>query len=241
MSVELESAARLAALRDKANATTGEAADTLAGAMDALIAGYGQGGENINLFDYVTFASGQLFRDAKLPVNTSINIKLNPVPNQNPSIGNQFMYARNLTHVRLDVSGITKANVLNMTNAFAGCVELKGIEIVGDTTCIYSFNAFTECTALETINAELNVTMSGLQFNKCYALENIRFAEKSILKTVSFATNGNLSSESIQSIIDGLADLTGGTAQTITLHVDVKAKLTEDQISTITGKNWTLA
>lgn len=44
MSVELESAARLAALRDKANATTGETAGTLAGAVDALIAGYGQGG-----------------------------------------------------------------------------------------------------------------------------------------------------------------------------------------------------
>lgn len=44
MSIELESAARLAALRDKANATTGETAGTLAGAVDALIAGYGQGG-----------------------------------------------------------------------------------------------------------------------------------------------------------------------------------------------------
>lgn len=44
MSVELESAARLAALRDKANAVTGENAGTLAGAMDALIDGYGQGG-----------------------------------------------------------------------------------------------------------------------------------------------------------------------------------------------------
>jgi hypothetical protein len=44
MSIELESAARLAALRDKANAATGETADTLAGAVDALIAGYGQGG-----------------------------------------------------------------------------------------------------------------------------------------------------------------------------------------------------
>lgn len=48
MSVELESATRLAALRDKANATTGENADTLAGAVDALIDGYRQGGGSGN-------------------------------------------------------------------------------------------------------------------------------------------------------------------------------------------------
>lgn len=55
MSVELESAARLAALRDKANATTGGTAGTLAGAVDALIAGYGQGGggDPYALFDSI--------------------------------------------------------------------------------------------------------------------------------------------------------------------------------------------
>lgn len=55
MSIELESAARLAALRDKANATTGETADTLAGAVDTLIAGYGQGGggDPYALFDSI--------------------------------------------------------------------------------------------------------------------------------------------------------------------------------------------
>lgn len=41
MSIELESVKRIAALRDKADAVTGETSDTLAGAVDALIAGYG--------------------------------------------------------------------------------------------------------------------------------------------------------------------------------------------------------
>jgi hypothetical protein len=44
MAVQLESAARLAALRDKADAVTGERSATLAGAVDALIAGFGAGG-----------------------------------------------------------------------------------------------------------------------------------------------------------------------------------------------------
>ncbi len=44
MAVQLESAARLAALRDKADAVTGESSATLAGAVDALISGFGSGG-----------------------------------------------------------------------------------------------------------------------------------------------------------------------------------------------------
>ena len=44
MAVQLESAARLEALRDKADAVTGESSATLAGAVDALIAGFGAGG-----------------------------------------------------------------------------------------------------------------------------------------------------------------------------------------------------
>jgi hypothetical protein len=44
MAVQLESAARLAALRNKADAVTGESSATLSGAVDALIAGFGSGG-----------------------------------------------------------------------------------------------------------------------------------------------------------------------------------------------------
>lgn len=44
MGVELESAKRLNALKAKADAKTGETSDTLADAVDTLIAGYGQGG-----------------------------------------------------------------------------------------------------------------------------------------------------------------------------------------------------
>lgn len=73
------------------------------------------------------------------------------------------------------------------------------------------------------------------------ALEEIRFAEKSIKQNISFANCANLSDLSAQSIIDGLADLTGQTAQTLTVHKTVGEKLTEEQKATITAKNWTLA
>jgi hypothetical protein len=46
----------------------------------------------------------------------------------------------------------------------------------------------------------------------------------------------------VQSIIDGLITITDGVARTLTLHEDVKAKLTDEQKVTITQvKGWTLA
>jgi hypothetical protein len=57
-------------------------------------------------------------------------------------------------------------------------------------------------------------------------------------KTISFAQSKKLSDASIQSIIDALADLTGQTALKVSFHSDTILKLTEDQIATISAKNW---
>lgn len=65
MSVELESAVRLNALKNKADAVTGETSADLAGAVNALIAGYGSGGDggggDITLVDCVTIINDQYF------------------------------------------------------------------------------------------------------------------------------------------------------------------------------------
>lgn len=108
--------------------------------------------------------------------------------------------------------------------------------------------AFRGCRALKTIDGTpldlskctaSNSTENAFQY--CYALQDVGFAKETIQVNTSFANSSLLSDESIQSIIDGLADLTGGTAQTLTLHADVKAKLTDEQKTTITNKGWLLA
>lgn len=84
-----------------------------------------------------------------------------------------------------------------------------------------------------------SVTKSvGLAFD-CNSLKKITFKAETIHYSISFIHCGNLSDESIQSIIDGLAQVE--TAQTITFHANVKAKMTEEQIATINEKGWTLA
>jgi len=123
---------------------------------------------------------------------------------------------------------------------------LKHITLNTDTSqATLAANMFRGCEALETIDGTpLNfssITGASINFlNLCNSLVDIRFAEKSIPISISFGSCAKLSAETIQSIIDGLADLTGGTAQTLTLHATVGGKLTDAQKAIITAKNWTL-
>lgn len=68
---------------------------------------------------------------------------------------------------------------------------------------------------------------------------DFRIAEGTLALSMNF--QGNVTDDTLASIVKGLADLTGGTAQTLTLNTNVKARLTNEQIATITAKNWTLA
>ena len=123
---------------------------------------------------------------------------------------------------------------------------LKRVTFNVDTSkATLAVNMFRGCQALEIIDGTpLNfssITGTSINFlNLCTSLVDIRFAPNTIKLSIDFSPCQNLSAESIQSIIDGLADLTGGTAQTLTLHATVGAKLTDEQKATITAKNWTL-
>ena len=122
---------------------------------------------------------------------------------------------------------------------------LKIVKIVGDTKHIKDFSfAFYWRVSLETIDCEFDfssATNVNSMLTYCYALKDVRFKPNTLSLSISIAHSPLLSAESRQSIVDGLADLTDSTTQTITFHKDVKAKLTDTQIATITNKNWTLA
>ena len=83
-------------------------------------------------------------------------------------------------------------------------------------------------------------TTVTLAFTSANALKDIEFVPNSIKISIGFNDSNLLSAISIQSITDGLADLTGGTAQTLTLHATVGGNLTDEQKASITAKNWTL-
>ena len=86
-----------------------------------------------------------------------------------------------------------------------------------------------------------NATAVANMFLSTSGLKRITFVPGCIKKSIAFAQSKLLEDTAIASIIDGLADLTGQTTQTLTFHADVGAKLTDEQKASITAKNWTLA
>ena len=127
--------------------------------------------------------------------------------------GSMFSYSR-ITHLPV----MDFSNAANINYIFSGANILQFIEkIIVSENCTYV-----------------------LAFNACSALESVTF-EGVIGKSISFDASPLLNDASVQSIIDHLKDLTGATAQTLTFHADVGAKLTDEQKAAITAKNWTLA
>jgi hypothetical protein len=254
MAVQLESAARLAALRDKADAVTGESSATLSGAVDALIAGFGSGGgTGENWLDYACNISSMFFDGDKggtvLPKDVVIRFGKYSVQgggaNVRVSVGDIIKYATGIetltiiyeqtvaryvsigfnnarTVKKIDLSGIQPLKISSLNNAFSYCFELT--DIIGDL----------DCSGLSSSSAWSNA------FNYTTKLVNIRFVPGTIVYSANFSPCGVLSDASIQSIVDGLADLTGGTAMTLTMHADVGAKLTDAQKTAISAKNWTV-
>lgn len=128
-----------------------------------------------------------------------------------------------------------------MNSVFNDNKKLTFIFGIGTHKCTDFRSAFSGCKLLETIQEPLDFSNSKKNqdvFYGCGALKNVFFVPETNKVSITIPS-AVLSAESIQSIIDGLA--TVETAQTLTLHADVKAKLTETQLATITSKNWNLA
>ena len=133
--------------------------------------------------------------------------------------------------------------------AFYACPSINQLDLsqFADTEvfkCKNLYYAFYNCSNLHTISGVMDLagcTNLNTAFTGTYNLVNLRVLAGSVDGSLPLGACSKLSDESIQSIVDGLADLTGVTTQTLTLHATVGNKLTEAQKATITAKNWTLA
>ena len=142
---------------------------------------------------------------------------------------------------------------------FQSCSSLKKLDLTkwdlsSATNCWYMFNAsgfqWLDLTGWEVPK----VTDCANMFNSCGSLETLvggRTVEEVIennlyiLKDLSaptqITTSNKIDRASLRALINGLKDLTGQTAKTLTLSATLKAKLTEEDIAIATNKNWTIS
>lgn len=145
----------------------------------------------------------------------------------------EYMYSRGL---KIEFKGY-----LNTTYRYAQFTRVPECNVAMGTTndMRKSFSDMPNLITIDKIVVDKYTTYTQT-FYKLYELVNITF-EGEIGNSIDLLHSSKLSDSSIQNIIDSLADLTGTTAQTLTFHADVKAKLTQTQLDTITSKNWNLA
>ena len=135
----------------------------------------------------------------------------------------------------LDLSRWNCPNIENMASSFYNCKKLRTLNIsnignIGmieepDDTSGTLSNFFGYCTTLEEMILGNNFTISsGKQLNGRYL----------------FASAPALTTETLVSILNHLADRTGKTTNNLYFPTQLITKLSADQMSIATNKNWTI-
>ena len=145
------------------------------------------------------------------------------------NMSHMFQYCKYLT--QLDLSKFNTASVTNMAYMFDNCPGLKSLDISSiDASSVDStLFMFYDCTSLTSIIG--THTLEEVQAGTVKAMRGLKYS-------INFSYSSNLERASILALFNGLADLTGKTKETISLHVTAKARLTAEDIKIATDKNW---
>jgi hypothetical protein len=153
--------------------------------------------------------------------NTTVERLTINMPNNLPKSIQQMFYSgtianddKTLKHI---IFNVDTSVCTTFANAFGG---MQALEIIDGTP--FDFSANTNAISM---------------FNRCYTLKEFRVVANTINKNFTIQHSNLLSTDTIQSIIDGLA--TVSTAQTLTLHKDVK--ILQSQVDSANAKGWTVA
>ena len=203
-----------------------------------------QGGGGEDIWQYVTTLN-QTFQYVAFPDGYELTVNV-PKLTTDRDIGNIITGATGLRKVTLKCG--RDDVILRSYFAFASCQTVEEIdlsefcstEVVRITKPDYLFYGALKLKTVHGVLDFSQCTAIGTPFSGANQIVNITIAPNSINVDFNIATCIYLSDATIQSIIDGLADLTGQTAQTLTFHAIVGAKLTDAQRATIAAKNWIL-
>ena len=242
---------KLTAIADAIRAKTGTTEKLTLAQMPAAIAAIQTGGGE-NPMDYANSLRGAFANtkgdntDLVVSFGAKCNTPLNP-----EAVYTTFQNAEGYQSIKVTWEGAATTDGISLFNVIRRSIysedTLETFDLTGMQNSLYITNmnrCFENRLSLREILGEFdltNCTTLGAIAARCYALETIRFKAGTIQLSLSFSDSPLLTDATIQNIIDGLADLTGGTAQTLTLHATVGAKLTDAQKSAASAKNWTIS
>jgi hypothetical protein len=157
------------------------------------------------------------------------------VSNNQFCMGQMFAFNNGVKRVVLNVPD----GCMYMNSTFQVAKGLNEVVLGFSTKNIVSYSATFNSSTVKKISGVLDfssTTNDTNMFYNCADLEEVTFAPNTLSISMSLAQSSKLTSESVQSIINGLATVT--TAQTLTLNKAIA--LTDEQKATIQTKGWTL-
>lgn len=136
----------------------------------------------------------------------------------------------------LDLSGCNSFNQTFYQARIAklGTIDLSKVTITNNVLNVFNSEYLTTIRCF--IPPQVAMATACFQSN----LETFIIGGE-IRYSMNLSRCSKLTTKSVKSIIDHLADLTGATAQTLTFHATVGGKLTQEQKDAASAKNWTLA
>lgn len=158
------------------------------------------------------------------------------------STGIKFAYSSFTTEQFEALNTYNWGKLTTTAQMFVACSRLTKVPLL-DTSNSTSFSyMFNECVNLVTVHQldVTKVTTASRAMYNCRNLTNLGgFFNLSVDLDLSQSTL--LTVESLMNVINNLKDLTGDSAQTLTLGATNLAKLTDEQKAVATNKNWVLA
>ena len=124
---------------------------------------------------------------------------------------------------------------------FYNCSSLENVILPSGIKAIY-YSAFNLCVSLSDVTLPASLeTISSNVFSGCSALENVTLESGFNANGLDVSASSLFSVDTLVSMLNALADLTGQQAKTLTIGSTNLAKLSNEQIAIATEKNWTLA
>lgn len=185
------------------------------------------------IFHYVTQPSGMFYKRA-FPEGSSLSVRL---PDSNGVLTDMFRLVTGLDTLTLTLPPEQSCKL----NYFAYSSSLRLLQLPAGIKASSFIDFANRCSALEEISGVIDLSESTSNegcFSSCPLLREVRFRPESIFLSISFKQSKVLSAQTVQSIVEGLA--TVQQTQTLTLHENVKAALTQEQRAVITARNWLL-
>lgn len=196
--------------------------------------GYGEGVIEGALPTYYLTTLVKTYQDVVFPEGTELTIRMK----QCASCDAAFRLSKNLRSATLIVE---TEGVGSWSQLFQQSSQLELVDIsrfaIKPTNIQYAFQATSVKKIIGALDLSSCITTAAM-FDKNAPIEDIEFVPETIKVNIDFSRCAFLTADSINSILNGLADLTGSTQQQVAFHSTILRGLTTAQLDIIAAKNW---